>query len=143
MKPVSIIAIALSLTLAAPAFANDEHHPEKAAAVQAAPVSSPATPTATVRKMQGNLKKMQAQLDRAAKAKSDDERQKVMAEHVRTMQENMQLASHMQEGMMNCASMHEGMAMHGDPKVDRMQQIESRLDRLEKSMANHGGTSAQ
>ena len=143
MKPVSLFAIALSLALSAPVFANDEHHPEKAAAAQPAQANAPTTPAATVRKMQGNLKKMQAQLDRAAKAESDEERQKVMAEHVRTMQENMQLANHMQEGMMDCASMHEGMAIHGDTKSDRMQQIESRLDRLEKTMTNHGGTNAQ
>ena len=31
MKPVSSFAIALLLALSGPTFANDEHHPEKAA----------------------------------------------------------------------------------------------------------------
>ena len=145
MNKLAMTAIAASLAFAAPVFADDAHHPEKAQEAKAAP----AKPEQTVKKMQDNVKKMQGQLDRIAKAKSDDERQKAMAEHMRTMQENMQMGRGMQAGMMGCPMMMEGGmmgkggmgmmggGMMGGPQAggaDRMQQMERRMDMMQMMM---------
>jgi hypothetical protein len=146
-------AIAASLIFAAPAFAADEHHPENSEAAQ----SSAAVPdaAATVRKMQGNVRKMQAQLERMAKAKTDEQRQTIMLEHMKTMHENMDLAHSMEGGDMACDMMrggkmgghmdmmHKGgmggMGMMGgegraEASPDRMQQLEKRLDMMQMMM---------
>ena len=139
MKKLAMTAIAASLAFAVPVFADDAHHPEKAQEAKAAP----AKPEQTVKKMQDNVKKMQGQLDRIAKAKSDDDRQNAMAEHMRTMQENMQMARGMQAGMMGCPMMEGGMmgkggmGMMGGPQAggaDRMQQMERRMDMMQMMM---------
>ncbi|MDZ4254661.1 MAG: hypothetical protein U1A72_18990, partial [Sulfuritalea sp.] len=76
MKKFAMTAIAASLAFAAPVFAEEAHHPEKAGETK----SAPAQPAPQVKKMQDNVKKMPAQLDRIAKAKTDEARQKAMAE---------------------------------------------------------------
>lgn len=114
MKTRSTLILAISLIFAGPALANDEHHPEKAAAAKGAPAAPAApaatvTPPATVKKMQDNVRKMQAQLDRASQAKTEGERRQAMDEHMRTMAENMRLAGGAPSAMMDCADMHGGM----------------------------------
>lgn len=137
MKSLSTIAMAISLIVAAPAFANDEHHPEKTQAAKTTVSQANTDLSATVNKMQGNVKKMQAQLSRVGKAKTDEARQKAMTEHMLTMQENMHLASGIQDGMMDCETMHGAMmgtaeSTGGTP--DRMQQMEKRMEMMEQMM---------
>lgn len=146
MKTLSTLAMAISLIFATPAFANDEHHPEKAPAAKTATAPTDASVPATVKKMQGNVKKMQAQLDRVSKAKSDDARQKAMAEHMQTMQENMHLARSMQSDMMDCEPIHGAMmgkaaASEGSP--DRMQKMEMRMEMMEQMMHRQDGATGQ
>jgi len=86
MKTITLSAIAASIALALPALADDAHHPEQpgeAKPVQAQPDGK------TVQKMQDNLGRMRTQLERLAKAKTAEERRKLMDEHMQTMQENM------------------------------------------------------
>ena len=153
MKNIAVTAIAAALAFSAPVFADDAHHPEKAADAKSAP--APLAPQ--VRKMQDNVKKMLSQLDRVAKARTDAERQKAMAEHMQTMQENMGMARGMQAGMMDCQMMHGmmgkggmgmmqggmmgkgGMGMMGGATApaeaaDRMQQMEKRMDMMQMMM---------
>jgi hypothetical protein len=146
MKTLSTLAIAISLILGAPAFADDEHHPEKAAAARSAtPQASPNVP-ATVRKMQGNVKKMQTQLHRIGKAKTDTARQAAMAEHLQTMQENMHLARGMMDQSMDCAEMHGAMmggAAAGEGTAERMQHMERRMEMMERMMRGQPGAASQ
>ena len=114
MQKLAMTAIAASLAFANPAFADDAHHPEKGQETTAAPAKPAAKTAPTVRKMQDNVKKMQAQLERIAGAKTDEERQKAMAEHMQTMQENMKMARGMMAGMMDCPMMEGGMPAHGE-----------------------------
>lgn len=154
MNRITMTAIAASLAFAAPVFADDAHHPEKAAEAK----SAPAQPAPQIRKMQDNVKKMPAQLDRIAKAKTDEARHKAMAEHMQTMQENMKMAHYMKAGMMDCPMMEGGMMgkggmgmMHGEMMgkpgmdmkagdaaaaipADRMQQMEKRMDMMQGMM---------
>jgi len=154
MNKFAMTVIAASLAFAAPVFAEEAHHPETAGEAK----SAPAQPAPQVKKMQENVKKMPAQLDRIAKAKTDEARQKAMAEHMQTMQENMKMAHEMKAGMMDCPMMEGGMmgkggmaAMHGGmmgkggmgmmggggapaDAPDRMQQMEKRMDMMQMMM---------
>ncbi|MCK9381371.1 MAG: hypothetical protein M0P95_09945 [Sulfuritalea sp.] len=141
MNKFAMTAIAAALAFSAPVFAEDAHHPENAADAK----SAPAQPAPQVKKMQDNVKKMPAQLDRIAKAKTDEARQKAMAEHMQTMQENMKMAHDMKAGMMDCPMMHGGMMGKGGMGMmgggaapadapDRMQQMEKRMDMMQMMM---------
>ena len=154
MNKFAMTAIATALAFSAPVFADDAHHPEKTAGA----TSAPAQAAPQVKRMQDNVKKMPAQLDRIAKAKTDEARQKAMAEHMQTMQENMKMAHDMKAGMMDCPMMEGGMmgkggmaAMHGGmmgkggmgmmggaaapaDAPDRMQQMEKRMDMMQMMM---------
>jgi hypothetical protein len=135
-RGLAMTAIAASLAFATSAFADDAHHPQQAPEPGAVP-TEPAAPT--VQKMQDNVKKMQAQLDRIAAAKTDEERQKAMAEHMQTMQENMKMASGMRAGMMDCPMMGKGgMGMMGgnspDAMAKHMEQMEKRMDMMQMMM---------
>lgn len=138
MKRLTLTALAASIAFSFPALAEEAHHPEKAAAAK--PVAAqPAE--ASVTKMQGNLKKMQAQLDRVAKAKTPEERQQAMAEHMKTMHENMMAGKAMMMGEgMGCPMMKDGM-MGGMPEgtssanpAERMQSMEKRMDMMQMMM---------
>lgn len=149
MKTFATTLLTMSALLAAPAFAEQAHHPEQtgaAAVVQAAP---------TFERMQDNLKIMQGQLQRAAEAKTDEERLQAMTEHMQTMRENMGMAQGMQGGMMNCPMMQGGMgagagagmgmmgmmgggAMPSDMGA-RMHSMEQRMDMMQMMMQRMGG----
>ena len=147
MQKLAMTAVAVSLAFATPAFAAHEHHAEQGPEAKAAPAKPAANTAATVQKMQDNVRKMQAQLDRIAKVKTDEERQKAMAEHMQTMHENMKLARGMKTGMMNCPMMEGGMMDKGDMGMmgggmmgggtqpggapERMQQMEKRMDMMQ------------
>lgn len=97
MKAISLPVIAASLALAMPAFADEK-------------------PDARMmQQMQGNLATMQKQLERFGKAKTTEERQKIWAEHMQTMQQNMFIARDMHYGMADCPMMQGGMGMMGGP----------------------------
>lgn len=146
----AVTAIAASVALASPVFADDAHHPEKTAAAKPSAEQS----SQTIKGMQDNVKKMRAQLDRAAKARTDSERQSAMAEHMRTMQDHMAMAHSMGGGMaMGCPMMGQGMGMMGMGRMggssasdvpsaatdDRLQRMERRMDMMEQMMKQQGG----
>ena len=142
MKTITISVLAASLALTMPAFADDAHHPEKAAEAKSAPAQ-----------IGPQVKKMQPQLDRIANAKTDAERQKAMAEHMQTMQENIGMARGMQSGMMGCPMMErggmgmmggsQGMAGADDMMAKRMEMMEKRMDMMQMMMQGGMGTMQQ
>lgn len=162
MSKFTAIALIAAVALALPAWADDTHHPEKAAAGTVAPSAATKQPAQAVPRMQGNVKKMQAQLERIAKAPTDEARQKAIAEHMQTMHENMQMARGMQTPAMGCpmmdgAMMGRGMMgkgmMHGeggmmgkdgmgmmekgaaaDGAADPMQQMNKRMEMMQEMM---------
>ncbi len=145
MNKFAITIIAASLALGRPAFAEDAHHPEKTP-------STVAKPAAPVKQMQDNVKKMQSQLDRIAKTTDESERQRLVAEHMQTMHENMQAAKGMMSGGMGCPIMKGGMDMgmmqkgagpDGEPMMQRMQQMEKRMDMMQMMMEQMGKVSGK
>ena len=141
-----LITTACVLTFASwNVLAVDEHHPDQ---VQSA--KAPAEDTGkTVQKMQGNVKKMQSQLNRIAKTKDVKERQKLLQEHMHTMQENMMASKGMMGDGMDCPMMKDGMMGGGmgmmggqgggadmppDAMMNRMQMMEKRMDMMQMMM---------
>ena len=141
--------LAASLLLAFSAHAEEAHHPDEKAA--AAVAKTPAQPDGeVVKKMQGNVKKMQTQIDRLAKAKTAVERQKLLAEHMQTMRENMMMGKTMAGSGMDCPMMEGGMGMMGkkgmgmmgrggegaeqEKMMGHMQQMEKRMDMMQMMM---------
>ncbi len=86
--------------VATPAFAVDEHHPEAAAGSTVPSATSTVETGPTIEKMQENVRQMQSQLERAANAKTDDDRRAALVDHMRTMQANMMLGRSMMMGAM-------------------------------------------
>jgi hypothetical protein len=81
------------------AGAVEEHHPDAASgATPPAGATSTADVGPTIEKMQENVRQMQSQLERAASAKTDDERRAALVEHMRTMQGNMMLGRNIMMG---------------------------------------------
>lgn len=138
--PALLAAFMLASGLAMqPVLAVDAHHPDQKASV--------VTPAAdqTIQKMQANTKRMQSQLEQVAKSKDPKQRQQLMQEHMKTMQENM-MAS---KGMMDCPMMKDGMmgggmgmmgqdggqgGMSPDAMMNRMQMMEKRMDMMQTMM---------
>ncbi len=159
-KTLSVIAASMMLAFAA--HAEEAHHPEQKtdATVVKVAVQPSVHHGEAIKKMQGNVKKMRSQLDRIGKAKSDEERQKLMAEHMQTMHENMMIAKGMmgEEGMAcpmmkggkgGMAGMGRGMMKDQGGEgagMDRMQQMEKRMDMMqmmmERMMQNQSGVTA-
>ncbi|MBI1904788.1 MAG: hypothetical protein HYS20_00905 [Rhodocyclales bacterium] len=146
MKTFATTLLTMSMLLVAPAFAEQTHHPEQAGA---AAIDEQAAPT--FERMQDNLKIMQGQLQRAAEAKTDEERRQAMTEHMQTMRESMGMALGMQGGMMNCPMMQGGMgagmgmmgmmgggATTGDLGA-RMHSMEQRMDMMQMMMQRMAG----
>lgn len=143
----TLTAIAASLLLALPAFAEEAHHPEQktdtapATTAPAAPTSKNQTAAQPLQQMQANVKKMDAQVKRIAKEKNDTERNRLLGEHMQTMRENMMLAGGMASG---CPMMGSGMGMMMGPgagmmmrpgdMTERMQQMEKRMDMMQMMM---------
>lgn len=160
-KTLSVIATSMMLAFAV--HAEDAHHPEqKTDATVAKAADQPSvTSGEAIKKMQGNVKKMRSQLDRIGKAKSDEERQRLMAEHMQTLRENMMAAKGMMGEGAACSMMKGGkggMAGMGmmkdqggegsghDAGMERMQQMEKRMDMMqmmmERMMQHQSGSDA-
>ncbi|MBI2313920.1 MAG: hypothetical protein HYU77_15590 [Betaproteobacteria bacterium] len=122
MKKLALSAMMLALVSAYPALAVEEHHPDQkpgAGAAQAAPAKPAADPEKAVQKLKDNTKKLQAQLDKIGKAKDARERQKLLGEHMQTMQESMMVAGAMGSGGMMGGGMMGG-GMMGCPMMSGM-----------------------
>lgn len=136
MKKLTLTTLVATLTIAVPAFANDAHHPEGAPATKVVFSAKDAAPV--VQKMQDNVTKMKAQLERIAKAKTDDERQAAVMEHMKTMQDNMQMAQGMMGGMKDCPMMGGGAGPGMSGPGDRLQNMERRMDMMQMKMEQMG-----
>ena len=96
--------------------------------------------------MQGGadqMKAMQQMHEQMVAAKTPDERNALMAEHMKTMHENMQAAKGMMGDGMGCSMMKDGMGMgmmqkgggsDAEPMMQRMQGMEKRMDMMQMMM---------
>ena len=142
-------ALMLSVLAMQPVFADDAHHPDQKAGT-AAPAADQ-----TIQKMQANTKRMQSQLEQMAKSKDPNQRQKLLQEHMQTMQENMMAGKSMMGGMMDCPMMKDGMMGGGmgmmggkggmgasggdDMMTKRLEMMEKRMDMMQMMMQTNMG----
>lgn len=97
MKKSILFAVITTVALSAPiAFADDAHHPEQDK--KAAPAKSSKTAGAADKQtdmqmdqMQEQMKKMQAQMEKIRKTTDPKERQKLMQQHMQSMNEGMKM----------------------------------------------------
>ncbi|AYH43365.1 hypothetical protein [Azoarcus sp. DN11] len=152
MKPMLITALAMSLAAVSPTWADDAHHPDRAPAATAPAAATPApAPEKTIQRMRDNTTTMQSQLEALAAAKTPEERQKLLMDHMQTMRENMMLGQQIAAGdgpSMGCqmmggkGMMGGGMGMMGgtasdaspDALAQRMHQMERRMDMMQSMM---------
>jgi hypothetical protein len=152
MKRHALFATLMLSTLAMqPVLAEEAHHPDQKVGA-AAPAADQ-----TIQKMQANTKRMQSQLEQMAKSKDPNQRQKLMQEHMQTLQENMMAGKSMMGGMMDCPMMKDGMmgggmgmmgqGMQGgmgmsggdDMMAKRMEMMEKRMDMMQMMMQTNMG----
>ena len=111
---------------------HKEHHPEgavPAAAATKAPGKSMGAEKMAA--MDQRMKDMQAMHEKMMSAKTPEERQALMAEHMKMMQDGMAMMKQM-GGMSKMAGMQGGKGMSG--MTDRQQMMEKRMDMMESMM---------
>jgi hypothetical protein len=125
------LAAASPVSLAADPAQHDEHHPDTPAAkkVPNKAKKAPATPTASAMQM-GNMdaqmKAMRDMHEKMMAAKTPEERDALMAEHMKTMQNGMSMMNGMMGGMMG------GSSSNAQPMSPQMMQ--KQIDTMQKQM---------
>jgi len=146
----SLIGLCIAATsvgaLAQGADEHSAHHPAAAAlpAASAAPAPAAALPSpgrvpasGDMAAMDRQMQAMRAMHEKMAAAKTPQERQALMAEHMKTMQDGMRMMESMQ-GKMVPGKPSAGMAnMQGDPQMmeKRMSMMESMMQMMMDRMA--------
>lgn len=137
MKFIRPLVIASTLALLGPtAWAEDAHHPEAAASAAKAPKATPAKtapakPVAkeAMKKMDQQMVDMREMHDKMMNAKTPEERNALMADHMKAMQGGMAMM-----GGMGAAAQD---GMKGGMPADmatRQQMMEKRLEMMESMM---------
>lgn len=132
MKFVRPLIIASTLALFGSAtWAEDAHHPDAAASAAKAPKATPAKPEVkeSMKKMDQQMMDMRAMHDKMMNAKTPEERNALMAEHMKAMQGGMVMM-----GAMGGAG-NSGMQGGTPPDMaTRQQMMEKRMDMMEAMM---------
>lgn len=128
-KPLTL-ALLLGITAftasAQTAAEHTQHHPDGAAPKPAQ--TAPATPEQQMSAMDKQLQLMRDMSRKLADAKTPQERQAVMAEHQKTMQDSMKMMGQMQGIPMG------DMGMMGGQMMQRHTLMEKRMDMMQAMM---------
>ena len=113
---------------------HKDHHPAGTTSPAATAKKSPAKPVNAdkMASMDKQMKAMQAMHEKMASAKTPEERQALMAEHMKMMQDSMGMMKQM-GGMSGMGGMQGGKGMSGN-MADRQQMMEKRMDMMESMM---------
>ena len=144
MATLRSITLAAALLLSGAAFAQTAaehaaHHPADGASAPSAKAPAakpPATGSAGMADMDAHMKAMRAMHDRMAAAKTAKEREALMAEHMKLMQQGMVMMGGMPGGMggMGMGAMPGAAASAPmDPQM-RQQMMEKRMDMMQSMM---------
>jgi hypothetical protein len=96
LKPV-ILGACLAL-VAYPAIADDAHHPGTAKPAPAKPAPKADGMDGMMHGMQRNMKRMQDEMAAIRAAKDPKEKERLMEEHLKTMESSMAMMKKMMEG---------------------------------------------
>jgi hypothetical protein len=113
---------------------HKDHHPAGTTAPAATAKKSPAKSMNAdkMASMDKQMKAMQAMHEKMASAKTPEERQALMAEHMKMMQDGMGMMKQM-GGMSGMGGMQGGKDMSGN-MTDRQQMMEKRMEMMESMM---------
>ena len=117
MKRFLTAALVTTLLIVPAAFADDAHHPESNEPAAKAPLKAPAprTDEKAMKQMQDHMAQMQELMAKAQKTTDPVERQKLLDEHTKSMQQGMATMHDsggcMMQGMMGTGMMGGGMGM--------------------------------
>jgi hypothetical protein len=138
---LALIAVAALIT-GTPAFADDTHHPDKdkpAAAAQAAPQPAQSAKAKDSAAMMDNMKTMQEQMQKLRATTDPKEREKLLAEHMQTMQQTIAMM-HDMGGSTMCdqmlGGMHDRKASSGSTEkpMDMMQMMMQQMMEHQQAM---------
>lgn len=131
MKTLTMTALAAALVFTVPVFAEEAHHPEGAASTAkiAKPGASKAVVKESLNKMDTKMMAMHEMHEKMMAAKTPEERNALMADHMKAMQDGMSMMGGM--GPDSKATMKG--SMPSDP-VARQQMMEKRMDMMESMM---------
>ena len=113
---------------------HKDHHPAGTTSTAATAKKSPAKSVNAdkMASMDKQMKDMQVMHEKMASAKTPEERQALMAEHMKMMQDSMGMMKQM-SGMSGMGGMQGGKGMSGN-MADRQQMMEKRMDMMESMM---------
>ncbi|PUE60670.1 hypothetical protein B9Z44_02435 [Limnohabitans curvus] len=122
------VATASMASMAQNADEHKDHHPAGIASPAVTIKKSPSNSMSAdkMSSMDKQMKAMQAMHEKMASAKTPEERQALMAEHMKMMQDGMGMMKEM-------GGMQGGKAMTGN-MADRQQMMEKRMDMMESMM---------
>lgn len=128
MRCTLVLASALALSMAASAQTAQDHaahHPEAASAPQArAKPSPPKSAAPAAGQMDAQMKSMREMHDKMMAAKTPEERQALMAEHMKVMQDGMAMMGRMKDGKPG------GMSMNPETMGKRMDMMEMMMQMM-------------
>ena len=131
MKHIASLSLALAIAAAggAPAWAASEtppdaHHPAGSASAPKAK-ATPGKSNPTMARTEAQIKAMQEMHDKMMAAKTPEERNALIAEHMKTMQDGMAMMNGMSSGAMGGKPGDAGM---------RSQMMEKRMDMMQTMM---------
>jgi hypothetical protein len=101
MKRTVAVIAACTFAASSAAFAEDAHHPEETKQAPPAAAVNPAAPAMGSMGMHDHMKLMQDQMGKIRSASDPKEKERLMNEHMKTMEQSMS----MMKGMMNCGGM--------------------------------------
>jgi hypothetical protein len=138
MNKITILAATACLSLAiTPLYADDAHHPEKAQASSGAKPTARMATTARpagekVKQVQQTMQKLQDKMAQIRGTKDPMVRQRLMHEHMQTMQEGMMQMRGMGGGMMMGMGGDQGGMMMGGGMMQNMMSM--RMDMMQMMM---------
>ena len=136
---VGICVASLSLgVMAQTADEHKAHHPAGSTSPASANMKAAAKPTgagpmAAMAKMDEHMKAMQAMHEKMLAAKSTAERQALVDEHMKLMQDGMGMMQQMGAGMQGMGGMQAGKSMPVN-MAERQQMMEKRMQMMESTM---------
>jgi len=131
MKQLFMLLIASLAALGGPIYAQEAHQHGAAkpgAETKGKPQAAKPAATGEGMAMMGNMKGMQAQMARIRSTTDPKERQKLMEEHMKSMQDSMAKMRSMGGGMMG------GMASKGSDETRHHAMMEQRMDMMQMMM---------
>jgi hypothetical protein len=130
MKNLTMTALIAAAAFALPALAEDAHHPEAAVSAPKTAKAGPANLPAkeAMRKMDQQMMEMQKMHQQMMEAKTPEERNALMADHMKAMQGGMAMMGGMGDGKDEMKG-----RMPSDPAA-RQQMMEKRMDMMESMM---------